>query len=301
MGLCTWIYKNTGIKLRNFDTHTNQAQTQHEEALIAVQNKFAQYETQLQGNLINYDALLQEIRELKAVVSNLTITATVDNLALDLQSTERWRYPNLLHKVNEAEIQECADLIHKHLANSYLAPGRYEIRQYCLNRMPAQGMILEFGVFIGRSINHIGKYLLETSDQRIVHGFDSFEGLPTDGLGWDWEKGLFNLDGNMPQVESSVLLHKGWIEDTLPPFLEEHKNEKIAFLHIDTDIYEPAKLVLTACKDRLVPGSIILFDELIGFAGWRFHEYKALYEVFDESEFEYIAFSDAHQAAIRIK
>lgn len=291
MGLRTWLYKNTGIKLKSFDTPPSHDQQ------VAQQL----YNANIEANNAHQEAILQEIRELKATLSNLSVNANVTNLAQDLQTTERWRFPNLLHKVNEAEIHECVELIRKHLSNAYLAPSRYDIREFCLKRMPAEGMVLEFGVFIGRSINHMGKHLLEKGDKRIIHGFDSFEGLPTDGLGWDWEKGLFNLDGIMPKVESNVKLHKGWIEDTLPPFLNEHKDEKIALLHIDTDIYEPAKLVLTECKSRLVPGSIILFDELIGFAGWRFHEYKALHEVFDESEFEYISFSDAHQAAIRIK
>lgn len=43
-----------------------------------------------------------------------------------------------------------------------------------------------------------------------------------------------------------------------------------------------------------------MFDELLGYAGWRFHEYKALMETFTETEFEYIVFSDQFQAGIRI-
>jgi hypothetical protein len=54
------------------------------------------------------------------------------------------------------------------------------------------------------------------------------------------------------------------------------------------------------CKPYLTKGSIILFDELIGYASWKYHEYKALNEVFTENEHKYIAFSATQQAAIEI-
>lgn len=281
MGLRTWIYKNTGIKLKNFDNN-NMPNTSNMPEVSCIQ-------------------LIEEIREIKTILNHLSVTASVNNLAQDLQTTERWRFPNMLEKVTDVELKECVALIRKHLAHAYLAPTDFAIREYSLKQTPVQGMLLEFGVFQGTSINHIAKTLSNAGDQRIIHGFDSFEGLSHDGAGWVWEKGRFDRGGVLPQVENNVSLHKGWIDDTLPPFLEKYPNEKIAFIHVDVDIYEPAKTILTLCKNRLMPGSIIVFDELIGYAGWRFHEYKALYEVFDESEFEYIAFSDKFQAAIKIK
>lgn len=284
MGLRTWIYRNTGIKLKKIEAP--QPSIQH--GVPVANNK-------------NYEDLLQEVRELKGILSNLSVTASVSNLAPDLQTTERWRFPNLLEKVTDIELQGCIELIRKHLSHAYLAPTDFAIREYCLKQIPLEGMLLEFGVFKGTSINHIAKTLSNSGDQRIIHGFDSFKGLSHDGVGWVWEKGRFNIEGLLPKVESNVILHKGWIDDTLPLFLTSNPEEKIAFIHVDVDIYEPAKTILTLCKNRLKPGSIIIFDELIGYAGWRFHEYKALCEVFDNSEFEYIAFSDKFQAAIRIK
>ena len=47
--------------------------------------------------------------------------------------------------------------------------------------------------------------------------------------------------------------------------------------------------------------AIIHFDELYNYFGWENGEYKALSEVFDESEFEYIMFNiEGKQCAIRI-
>jgi len=65
----------------------------------------------------------------------------------------------------------------------------------------------------------------------------------------------------------------GWVEDTLMSFLDLHKGP-IAFVHFDMDVYEPTKFVLEAISERLLPGTIILFDEFHGYTGWKFHEKK---------------------------
>lgn len=225
----------------------------------------------------------------------------VENLAPELQTGERWRYPHMISRVLDKEMEECVEFIRKHLHTSYLAPTDTAIREYCLERIPAEGLVLEFGVFQATSTNHIADKLTSLQDKRLVHGFDSFEGLQTDSVGWVWTKGRFNLDGNLPIVRENIRLYKGWIDETLPVFLSDYPSESIAFLHVDVDLYEPTKVILESCKNRLRSGSIILFDELIGYAGWRFHEFKALNEVFDPEEYEFVAFSDSYQAAIRIK
>lgn len=226
---------------------------------------------------------------------------TITNLAPEYQGLGAWRYPRLLEKVTSAELEKSVELIRANLDHVYLAPTDRDIRRYCMGHVPRDGLALEFGVFNAESTNYLAHEMYIRGDTRILHGFDSFEGLSDDGAGWVWEKGRFDLQGNLPAVSENIRLYKGWIDDTLPVFLKDHPDETIAFIHVDVDIYGPAKTILSLCKDRLRPGSIILFDELIGYAGWRFHEYKALTETFSESEYEYIAFSDFYQAAIRIK
>jgi len=206
----------------------------------------------------------------------------------------------MISRVTEPELEAAAALIRERLDRVMLFTTVQEIRRFCVDQLPKDGLLLEFGVFQAVSTNFFADCLARRGDARSWHGFDSFVGLSDVGYGWDWEKGAFNIGGQMPPVLANVQLHKGWIDDTLPRFLTEHKAEPIAFIHVDVDIYQPAKAVLQLCKPRLQPGSIVLFDELIGFAGWRFHEYKALNEVFEPDEFDYIAFSDFYQAAIRI-
>ncbi len=153
---------------------------------------------------------------------------------------------------------------------------------------------LEFGVYKGRTINFFSNYVEK------IYGFDSFEGLKENWLGTPAKKGLFNLNKKAPKVKKNVVLVKGWIQDTLKEFLKE-KNPKINFVHIDVDTYETTKFILENIKPYLNKGTIILFDELYNYAGWDVGEYKALQEIFKESEYEYKAFESVGcQVVIRI-
>jgi hypothetical protein len=138
---------------------------------------------------------------------------------------------------------------------------------------------LEFGVFTGRTINLISSYTLED-----VYGFDSFEGLPEfwrDGF----DKGEFNLEGVLPEVNNNVKLIKGWFNDTLPLFLKNIKNSNITLLHIDCDLYSSTKYVLDTCLPYIKPGCFIIFDELVNYDGWDGDngEFRALKEWVEEN------------------
>ena len=104
----------------------------------------------------------------------------------------------------------------------------------------------------------------------------------------------------MPEVARNVRLTKGWVQDTLPNFLAQNADQKIAFVHMDMDTYTPSRFALETLKPHLAKNAVILFDEFYGYPNWRNNEYKALLETFQEDEFEYIAFASA-QAAIRVR
>lgn len=192
--------------------------------------------------------------------------------------------------------------------NTLSFTDHWSLRKYCLMEMPDIGEIFEFGVFKAKSINFIAKSLNELSDERTVIGFDSFRGFSEEWSGVDnkYKKDFFDQSGLLPKVESNVELVDGFIEETLPAFIAQKKLESIAFIHIDTDTYSPAKVVLENLRPYLNKGSIILFDELCGYPNWRSHEYKALSEVFNENEYEYLGFAQSNprsqliKAAIRI-
>jgi hypothetical protein len=153
---------------------------------------------------------------------------------------------------------------------------------------------LEFGVWIGTTINYFSKYV------NTIYGFDSFKGLKEDWTGTTFPKGTFNLNGKLPKLNKNVVPIIGWVQDTLCPFLEKNK-PKINFVHMDMDTYETTKFILTKIKPYLLKNSIIAFDELYNYPGWEVGEYKALKEAFNDNEYEFIAFSrDGPQVAIQI-
>ena len=150
------------------------------------------------------------------------------------------------------------------------------------------GQILEFGVASGRSLSHLASLVAGHSSWRntTVVGFDSFRGLPQ---AWGkYQTALFNM-GGIPPLElfrhSNIDLKFGLFSDTVPLI---RRDLNVSILHIDSDLYESALEVLKATACLLVPGSIVVFDELFNLRGtygenevkwWLTGEYRALNEV----------------------
>jgi tetratricopeptide (TPR) repeat protein len=154
------------------------------------------------------------------------------------------------------------------IAQAQAFDTRWDLINHCVEVRPEKGLVLEFGVAAGIS----ARYLANRVPQ--VYGFDSFAGLPEDTD--RWSKGQF-AQQKLPEVPPNVDLVVGWYDATLEPFLTEH-SDTISMLHIDCDIYSSTKYVLDEVRDRLIPGSVILFDELWKYGGWENHEWRALEE-----------------------
>jgi hypothetical protein len=174
------------------------------------------------------------------------------------------------------------------------------------------GFILEFGVASGSSIGWFSTNYPET---RLV-GFDSFFGLPES---WDLgehtiPQGHFSTNGkppqniinNFPEVEFEV----GLFQDTLPTFVEKNKNWYAKIIHLDADLYSSTKFVLENITSLLVPGTILLFDELTHFPDHpqyiynRMHEYRAFMEFcearLDSFKYRFLARTTICQVAVEI-
>lgn len=197
-------------------------------------------------------------------------------------------------------VNRSADFVEKHIDSTLFFKTKNQIRNYAFDLILDEGLVLEFGVFNGRSINYFAKLFDGKDDKRNIFGFDSFEGLNEDWYGVKDRKNVaWSMSGKIPDgLNKRVKLEIGLIEDTLKPFLIK-KNEKIAFIHIDTDTYGPAKVILDSCKEYLQDKCVILFDEYLGYPNWENHEHRALVEAFDEVKFSYRGFSD-NQAVITI-
>ena len=133
------------------------------------------------------------------------------------------------------------------------------------------------------------------------HGFDSFIGLPEDWKG-DSLAGKFSRDGVPPEVRPNVTLHIGWFDATVEPFIKA-QNQDVSFIHIDCDLYSSTMTVLRACRERLLVGTVIVFDEYFNYPGWERHEVRAWREFVAEAGmgYEYIGYAARHYSvAVRI-
>ncbi len=124
------------------------------------------------------------------------------------------------------------------------------------------GDVAEFGVFEGRSL----RAMAEHQPLRTIHGFDSFLGLPEDWVRSSdstYGKGHFST-GALPQLQAqhhNIQIHPGFFDASLPVW-KCTLRQPLALLHIDADLYSSAKYVLNTLNDAIVPGTVLVFDEL---------------------------------------
>ena len=173
---------------------------------------------------------------------------------------------------------------------------RADLLSHSLAVARPDGLVLELGVAAGASLRFLASQTGEP-----VYGFDSFAGLPA-----DWQPGF--PAGSLAQAEPpsdlppNAHLVIGMFEDTLSAFAASHSGP-VRFLHIDCDLYESTKIAFDAFGDRLVAGSVIVFDELLTYPGWRDHEYRAFQEFISRTRrpFDHIAWiPGGTQVAVRM-
>jgi hypothetical protein len=68
-------------------------------------------------------------------------------------------------------------------------------------------------------------------------------------------------------------------------------------MHMDADLYSSTKCVFDLLFDRMVPGTVLQFDEYFNYPGWQEHEHKAFTEFVDahKVKFEYLGYVPDHQ------
>jgi hypothetical protein len=226
----------------------------------------------------------------------------LDNLSLTLKRRrlrQRSKGPTLKDVVIARAVEDSADFVEANLAEALLFRQKDAIRGYAIRRIPAEGMVLEFGVNEGVGINFFADVLAGRGDRRRLTGFDAFRGLSEDWYGKTiTAQTAFDRGGRPPKVRASVDLVIGWVDDTVGPFLERNEGP-VAFAHLDLDTYTPTRQVLDRIAPRLVPGSILLFDEHHGYPNWRNGEFRALVEALPRERYIYRAFG-TQQAVIEI-
>ena len=159
--------------------------------------------------------------------------------------------------------------------------------------------ILEFGVADGYAFTkklYATRYL-KMEERIMVHGFDTFEGLPDtenksdDTLveGGEYTKGHYhgryeNLLKYCQRKYKNFKLHKGLFNETITDeFLETLLEQPPILIWIDCDYYSSTKAVF----DRIIPyiptGCVIYFDDIyFNFSSRYTGEMKAVWEINQE-------------------
>ena len=143
------------------------------------------------------------------------------------------------------------------------------------------GIVVEFGVYKGKSISHFAKLMPSTT----IYGFDSFDGFPDDGR-TDWNKN-FAVD-HIPDCPKNVTLLPGMFAETLPAFVDSmDKTTQIKLLHIDCDLYSSTKTVFDHLGEHIRIGDIILFDELLFYNRFLQNELLAFFGFLSEYNLDF--------------
>jgi O-methyltransferase len=127
------------------------------------------------------------------------------------------------------------------------------------------GDIVELGCNEGQSSVLFQKLIKSFGSNKKLHVYDSFEGLPelgsVDGTAYrvgELKTSIDQLHDNFKKYDlPPPEIHKGWFNDTLPTGLPE----KIAFAHLDGDLYDSILISLKYVYPRLTKGAICLIDD----------------------------------------
>jgi hypothetical protein len=227
-------------------------------------------------------------------IASFSLKTSIQKWMFTLQ--DFWDFPRFhpAREVKRVALEESVQYAQKYMRTATGVESAREVLVSALRKVSVRGHYLEFGVYKGGTISFIAK---QVGSAQTVHGFDSFRGLQEP---WSGDSFSFDLEGRPPKVPANVLLHQGFFADTLPGWLERNPGPA-AFIHIDSDLYEPARCVFEYLEDRIVPGTIIVFDEYFNYPNWQAHEFRAFRELAErcQVEYEYLAYA-RFQVALKI-
>lgn len=157
-----------------------------------------------------------------------------------------------------------------------------EAYQLILNQ---PGVIVEFGTWWGQNLilfENLRAIYEPFNQSRRVIGFDTFQGYPEvsskDRASETIKIGGYKVAENyFEYLESLIDYHeknnvlaavkkhelvKGDVSKTSPTYFAEHDDVIIALAYFDMALYEPTKVALQTIKPHLLPGSVVMLDEL---------------------------------------
>lgn len=176
----------------------------------------------------------------------------------------------------------CIDWPRRFMRNALFAFYRFDhvyavLKEFSSN-YHGKFSVLEFGTSDGYAfvkLLYATRYL-RLENRVVVHGFDSFEGMPAsaDERDEDWVsrdnwvpgqfKGRYDaLDAYCSKRYSNYRLHKGYFESTIASaFLASLAEWPPILVWIDSDYYSSARTIFERLINRLPNGCVVYFDEL---------------------------------------
>jgi hypothetical protein len=199
-------------------------------------------------------------------------------------------YPMLhpLHGMRRIAYDESLQYIKGKMTTAICVYTESDVLKIALRAVQIEGYFLEFGVYKGGTI----RFLARQMGARVIHGFDSFKGLPDKWAGASMTERTFDLHGKLPKVPANVRLHKGLFHESLPKWLQENQGP-MAMIHIDCNLYSSTKVILDLLGKSIVPGTVLVLDEYLNFPNWQQHEFRAFQEFVSANnvDYEYLAYS----------
>ena len=142
------------------------------------------------------------------------------------------------------------------------------------------GAVVEFGVWWGQNLvlfENLRAIHEPFNKQRRIVGFDTFDGYK--GKGAAPESSFYKTSGSHREYLQELLrvhegnnafahmhgvhdLVAGDVTETAPAYFRDHPETIVALAYFDIGAYEPTLAALNAIRPHLIPGSMILFDEL---------------------------------------
>lgn len=223
----------------------------------------------------------------------------IDALTRSLEGLELRMRRDIPFASEATAVTEAAEFARREMPRVPSHPHPHDTLRFALDKVEIPGLALEFGVATGTTLEIIAGAASSTPAIESVTGFDSFGGLPE-----TWRTGFTagTFARATPPVVPGADIVVGLFDETLSPFLDNHSGT-VSFLHLDADLYSSTDVVLRALEGRIVPGTVIVFDEFFNYPGWQDHEKKAWDEFVARTgaTFEYLAYtSDNEQVAVRV-
>jgi hypothetical protein len=191
-----------------------------------------------------------------AVAEGLKANKILETVARDHWAWNcHWERPGVIH--GDGEAVELPPLsLWPARRHTLITSDRLEVlRRLARAAATLPGDMAELGVYLGGS----AMVIADAAPGKLLRLFDTFTGLP--GAGGTHHKGDFAA--SQEQVRQAlggrrVAFHAGLFPDTAGGL----EGARFALVHVDADLYESTRDAIAFFWPRLVPGGVLVFDDV---------------------------------------